>query len=67
MRAIDRLQSAIGLRVPTTQYPDSIAVLLKQASTDKLRYNSLISPQKLFQYFKNQHETETNVTSVPFD
>ncbi|KAL4237916.1 Baculoviral IAP repeat-containing protein 6 [Mactra antiquata] len=37
MRAIDRLQSAIGLRVPTTQYPTDQSLILKQASTDKLR------------------------------
>ncbi|XP_053375851.1 baculoviral IAP repeat-containing protein 6-like isoform X2 [Mercenaria mercenaria] len=37
MRAIDRLQSAIGLRVPITQYPSNQTTVLRQASTDKLR------------------------------
>ena len=37
-RAIDRLQSAIGLRLPVIQNTTSANTLLRQASTDKLRY-----------------------------
>ncbi|XP_052766452.1 baculoviral IAP repeat-containing protein 6-like isoform X2 [Mya arenaria] len=37
MRAIDRLQSAIGLRVPQVSFLDNPAVLVRQACTDKLR------------------------------
>ena len=40
-RAIDRLQSAIGLRLPTVLQTPNTDVILKQASTDKLRYLSL--------------------------
>ena len=36
-RAIDRLQSAIGLRPPATSFPDNPAVLVRGACVDKLR------------------------------
>lgn len=37
VRAIDRLQSSIGLRLPNIQYPSNQTSILRQASTDKLR------------------------------